>query len=168
VARRVWKSLSARRWPESPHAFIEATVVPADHPTYVVSVVFAPADDGTLEAMMISVAKQDGEEISVRQIQRMPLSSLVGAAHAFVSDPKLQQAVKVGGKNLSIDARKLDRVYVPSRKSPLFYERIAETSRGLKADGKKPAIEIARTMKAPRNRVDQWLHQARKRGFDCG
>lgn len=169
----MWKYVSARRWPEQPRVHIEASVTLKDYP-YVVSIVFAPDDNGVLDPLSISAARTDAKRVSPRDIQRLPLGSAGDVAQAFLSSPGVRRTLASGRGQPWVDIGKLQRVSVPHRKSPDFYARIAKAARDLKARGFSPAAEIARVMSehsgklVPRNRVDQWLHVARTRyGYDC-
>lgn len=117
-------------------------------------------EPGSTAVIEIAVRRRDGGNVSTREIRRLPLKTVVDAALVAVSVPV---AERTEGDWL----KRVRRASVPKKgpqhgHSYKFYKQLAAAHRRYASEGKRPAVEIAREMGVPANRVHQWILRARR------
>jgi hypothetical protein len=176
VEKRLWSKVEARRWPELKIA-TEITVRLKHHP-YNVSVVFIPTDEGALEPFAIQAFRNDGVQLSPREVGRLPLGRITAVAKAFAVSPGVERAVKTGRGKAKIDVTRLDGA-APRPRSSFSdpqdkYAAFAKVYRHYRAHPEKwptgaatVAEAVALRLGKTRGTVDWMKHQARTRyGID--
>lgn len=120
--------------------------------------------DGTPTA--IAVEREEG--VSSRDIRRLPMASIIQAAQATLAGARVPLWDSVSYEKTKRELlRALGQVKVPRGRpergrSTKFYLELLESHAQLKAQGLKPAPEIARRKGVPLNTVHQWLFRARR------
>jgi hypothetical protein len=148
---------------------------------YVVSVQVKYDDDGAY-ATGVAVRrdplvgyKGGRTEVSPREVKRLPLARIIGAALAYadVLGKPLPRKPRAGEQMPELVAA--EKILSPRIRAPRgrpqrggsakFYKQIAEAYRQAAAAGLNPIKEIARQNGAPENTVHQWIHRARRLNF---